>query len=208
MLGVKNATRRKELIDSLYREVSFHYRSIRIVEVQKTEQRRHGSSAKVSATNLATSAWNELEAEWQIPLSDWISEHVGNGKVVDLPDGDVRLPDPAHFFEANTVYFGKKPVVSVICESRAEADLIASIARAGLRGQIEVPTTEKECLSLTRQLDSRLETGLQKIEELAGQYAGTDKIREQVAAILRQWFTVGRTPKNYQFQHQGKRAVV
>src|SRR5258706_5833362 len=191
MLGVNDAARRQQLIDHLYREVSLHYRSIRIVEVQKMEQRRHGGSGKISTTNLALSAWNELEPEWQKPLADWISEQVGKGKVADLPEGDVRLPDPAHFFEASTVYFGKKPVVSLICESRAEAELVAAIARAGLRGQITIPTTEKEWLSLTRQLESRLEIGRQKLEELAQQYAGTDKIREQVAAILKQWFIVG-----------------
>ncbi len=195
MLGVNDAARRQQLIDHLYREVSLHYRSIRIMEVQKMEQRRHGGSAKISTTNLAASAWNELEPEWQKPLADWISEQIGKGKVLDLPDGDVRLPDPTHFFEANTVYFGKKPVVSLICESRAEAELVAAIARTGLRGQIKVPTTEKECLSLTRQLNSRLETGMQKFDELAQQYAGTDRVREQLAAILKQRFILGK-PKN------------
>jgi len=192
MLGVSDAARRQGLIDHLYREVSLHYRSIRIVEVQKMEQRRHGGSAKISTTNLASSAWNDLEPEWQKPLGDWISERLGKGKVVNLPDGDVRLTDPAHFFEASTVYFGKKPVVSLICESRAEAELVAAIAGAGLRGQISVPATEKECLSLTRQLESRLEVGTQKLEELAQQYAGTDKVRDQVTAILKQWFIVGK----------------
>jgi hypothetical protein len=80
----------------------------------------------------------------------------------------------------------------LICENRAEAELVAAIAHAGLRGQIKVPTTEKECLSLTRHLESRLEIGTQKLEELAQQYAGTDKIREQVAAILKQWFIGGK----------------
>lgn len=192
MLGVKTAARRKELIDNLYREVSLHYRSIRIMEVQKMEQRRHGGSARISTTNLASSAWDELEPELQKPLGDWISEHVGKGKVLDLPEGDVRLPDPTHFFEANTVYFGQKPVVSLICESRPEAELVAAMARVGLRGQIKIPGTEKECLSLARQLESRIEIGMQKIEELAGQYAGTDKVREQVAAILKQWFIAGK----------------
>jgi len=34
--------------------------------------------------------------------------------------------------------------------------------------------------------------GFAKLEELAQQYAGTDKVREQVAAILKQWFIVGK----------------
>ncbi len=34
--------------------------------------------------------------------------------------------------------------------------------------------------------------GFAKLEELAQQYAGTDKVREQVVAILKQWFIVGK----------------
>lgn len=192
MLGVSSAARRKELIDHLYREVAQHHRSIRIVEVQKMEQRRHGSSAKISATNLASSAWNELEPEWQKPLVAWITEHVREGNLVDIPEGDVRLPDATNFFEATTVYFGKAPAVSIVSNNRGEADLIAAIARVGLRGHIAIPTSEDECLALNNDLGARIERGMEKLNDLAERYAGTERARQQVAAILRQWFITGQ----------------
>lgn len=192
MLGVEDADRRQQLIDQLYREVALHHRSIRIVEVQKMEQRRHGSTGRVSAGNLALNAWNELEPEWQKPLAEWLGEQLSVGKLVRIPEGEVRLPEATNFFEANTIYFGKKPAVSLVCDSRAEAELVSAIARAGLRRRIAIPNTEASCLVLARQLETRLEQGFEKLEELAQQYAGTDKVREQVAAILKQWFIVGR----------------
>ncbi len=109
-----------------------------------------------------------------------------------IPDGEVRLPDATNFFEANTIYFGKKPAVSLVCDSRAEAELISAIAAVGLRRRLAIPDSESACSKLSHQLESRMTEGFAKLEELAQQYAGTDKVREQVAAILKQWFIVGK----------------
>ena len=78
LLGVQDRRRREELIDRLYREVAFHFRSIRIVEVQKMEQRRHGGGKdNVSQIELALDAWNHLDPEFQNPLSTWIEGENG-----------------------------------------------------------------------------------------------------------------------------------
>lgn len=150
LLGVTDPRRREKLIDQLYREVTLHFRSIRIVEVQKMEQRRHGNRDRVSQMELALDAWNELEPEWQTPLSAWLEEQTPQAKIVDVPDGEPRLPDDGNFFEATTIYFGKKPAVSHVCASRAEAELLFAIARAGLHGPISVPASEHECRRLVQ----------------------------------------------------------
>ncbi len=78
LFGVQNPRRRKDLIDRLYREVAFHFRSIRIVEVQKMEQRRHGSGKDdVSQTELALDAWNHAVPEFQEPLPMWVEDENG-----------------------------------------------------------------------------------------------------------------------------------
>ena len=72
LLVVQNPRRRKDLIDRLYREVAFHFRSIRLVEAQKMEQRRHGGGKDdVSQTELAVDAWNNLDGELHAPLPTW-----------------------------------------------------------------------------------------------------------------------------------------
>jgi hypothetical protein len=193
LLGVTNATRRQELIDQLYREIALHFRAIRIVEVQKMEQRRGGGGGRVSPLNLALSAWDELEPEWQKPLAEWLEEQSDGAKVVSIPDGEVRLPEAHNFLDAATVYFGKKPAVTHICDSRAEAELLAAIAGAGLRGPVSIPATESECGQLSQSLEARISQAKDKLEEIAKQYAGTDKLREQVVDVLTRWFIQGKT---------------
>jgi hypothetical protein len=193
LLGVADPRRREPLIDQLYREVALHFRSIRIVEVQKMEQRRQGGGKdKVSQHDLALDAWNELEPEWRQPLATWLKEKAAKAKIVNLPDGEARLPDAGNFFEATTVYFGKKPAISLVCESRAEAELLYAIADAGLRGSVSLPTTEKECHQLSKLLGARLAEGRKTLEQLAEQRAGTDKLREQVLETLQRWFIQGK----------------
>jgi hypothetical protein len=58
--------------------------------------------------------------------------------------------------------------------------------------ELVIPNSESACMKLTYQLESRMNEGFAKLEELAQQYAGTDKVRDQVAAILKQWFIIGR----------------
>jgi hypothetical protein len=78
LLGARNPRQRKDLIDRLYREVAFHFRSIRIVEVQKMEQRRHGGGKDdVSQTELSLDAWNHANPKFQEPLPTWVE--VENG---------------------------------------------------------------------------------------------------------------------------------
>jgi hypothetical protein len=75
LLGVENPVRRKDLIDRLYREVASHFRSIRIVEVQKMEQRRHGGGKDdVAQSELSLDAWNQRDPLIQEPLPTWTED--------------------------------------------------------------------------------------------------------------------------------------
>ncbi len=60
-------------------------------------------------------------------------------KKVEIPEGDVRLPAAEHMFEATTLYFGKNPAIAIVCDSRAEAELLAEFVGAGYRGPISIP---------------------------------------------------------------------
>jgi hypothetical protein len=84
LLGVESPARRQALLDRLYLEVTSFYRNIRIVEVQKMEQRRQGGTrSSVSTLDLALVAWRELEPEWQKSISQWLAEEVAHGKVFE-----------------------------------------------------------------------------------------------------------------------------
>jgi methylase of polypeptide subunit release factors len=192
VLGVTDAQRRSQLVDRLYSEVALHNRQIRIVEVQKMEQRRHGVGRdSVSASDLAFDAWRELDPEWRKGIPEWLSEEVTHGKLFEIPEGQVRLPEAGNFFEATTVFFGKKPAVSHVCDSRAEAELIAAVASTGTHGPVSLPTNENGCAQALEALNRRIEEGKTKMEALAAERAGSDKLREQLFAILFRWFTQG-----------------
>lgn len=198
LLGVKEAKRRKSLIEQLYREVAQHHRDIRIIEVQKMEQRRGGGHTRISISQLALSAWEELDDDFQRPVGAWLKQRVKAAKTVSLPDGDVRLPEAGNFFDATTVYFGKKPPVSHVCASRAEAELVAAIALTGLRGPVSIPFDERESAKVLAEFEGRLADASKRFEELAQQYAGSDKAREQLVELLNRWFVQGKPSDNSQ----------
>ena len=157
------------------------------------EQRRHGGGKDiVSQMELAHDAWSHLDPEFHKPLSTWLDDEAGRAKTVELPEGEVRLPPAENWFEATTVYFGRKPAVSHVCASRPEAELLAAIAREGLRGPVSVPTTEQGCHTLYQSLESRLSSARARFEELAKERAGSDKLREQVSELLHRWIIHGR----------------
>ena len=75
LLGVQSPKRRKDLVDRLYHEVASHFRSIRIVEVQKMEQRRHGGGKDdVAQSELSLDAWNQRDPLIQEPLPTWTED--------------------------------------------------------------------------------------------------------------------------------------
>jgi len=193
LLGVRQPNRRTDLTDRLYREVALHFRAIRIVEVQKMEQRRIGNGRNnVSQMQLALDAWNRLEPEVRKPLGEWLEDETGGAKTVNIPEGEVRLPAAENWFEATTVYFGKNPAASHVCASRPEAELLATIAREGLRGPVSFPETEKECRALLVKLGARITTAKAEFETLAEERAGSERLREQVIELLHRWFVHGR----------------
>ena len=192
LLGVQNSGKRSELIDQLYRELTLHNRNIRIVEVQKMEQRRKTATDRVSQMELAIDAWEHLEPEWQKPLPVWLEENAFAAKTVELPEGEVRLSAAGNFFEANTLFFGKKPTHAHECASRAEAELLYQIAHEGLRGPVSIPSGEVQARKLLSELEHRLTEGRRKMIALAEERAGTEKLREQVVETLYRWFIQGK----------------
>lgn len=193
LLGVEDAGERAALIDQLYKELTTHFRAVRIVEVQKMEQRRQGGASRdVSAHDLASDAWGELEEDLRGPLSSWLAENQASAKTIHIPDGPARIPDASHFFEANTVFFGSKPAASVECDSREQAELVYTVATAGLRGAVLIPVAPDACRDLASELSARLLRIKDRLQALAESRAGSDRTREQVFELMYRWCVNGR----------------
>lgn len=192
LLGVDDPGKRKRLVDQLYLELTMHFRAVRIVEVQKMEQRRQGGTRDVSPRDLAEDAWMELEDDYKKPLAVWLGQRRVRSKTITIPDGSVRLPDSAHFFEANTVFFGSKPAIGINCDSREQAELLAAIAHAGVRGEILLPTQPDDAREVGLEFTRRLASTRERIAVVAELRAGSDKIKEQIVEILYRWVIEGR----------------
>jgi hypothetical protein len=112
-------------------------------------------------------------------------------KKVELPEGEFRLPAAENMFESTTLYFGKNPAVAIVCDSRAEAELLAEIAGTGYRGPISIPTTEEGCRSVHQRLRERLTRARARFEELARERAGSTRLQAQIVDTLWRWFIHG-----------------
>ena len=193
LLGVTDATERERLVDQLYIASTRYYREQRIQDIQSSINRTKSKGGKAAShTALAQDAWEELEADLRQPLRDWLAAQSPSTKMLELPEGEAQLPNAANFFEATTVYFGKKGKAHLVCDSRVEAELLYAIAQADLRGAVAVPAAEKDCQRVLDFLKVRLDKGQIRLEELAEMRAGTDKLREQVLDVLHRWFIQGK----------------
>src|SRR5439155_8228121 len=63
LVGIRTPDRRKEMVDRLYKETARHFRQIRVVEIQKMEQRSTSGARRFGADELAADAWDAMESD-------------------------------------------------------------------------------------------------------------------------------------------------
>jgi hypothetical protein len=85
LLGAGEQSRRTALVDPLHYETVLHFRQIRVVELQKMEQRKRGGTRKFSAEELAQDLWDAAELEDLTPLKDWIAARKSHSLSQILP---------------------------------------------------------------------------------------------------------------------------
>ena len=74
MLGVSDSRERSELIDRLYEVASQHFRDIRVVEIEKMEQRARSENVRLNIHDLAADIWDAIEFEDLLPVGQWVTE--------------------------------------------------------------------------------------------------------------------------------------
>lgn len=194
LLGVAAPGRRNRLVDRLYEETARHFRQIRVVEIQKMEQRSVAAARRFTADELAADAWDAMDPKDLRTLSEWLSAQPGPMVTVTIPVGGkaTLIPEP-DMFNWETVYFGKgRRGTHLVCASRAQAELVARLANLGVCGDVGLPAEETSCRRLLVALDSRLAEARVRFEALASSRTGTEKLREDVVDLLMYWFVHGR----------------
>jgi len=88
LLGVADAREREKLLDELYWETANHFRQIRVVEIQKQEQRAKSEGREFRTDELAADLWDSLHEDEKQPLAEWIANQVSTGLPATIPESD------------------------------------------------------------------------------------------------------------------------
>jgi methylase of polypeptide subunit release factors len=197
LLGVASAGEREKLVDELYYETANHFRQIRIVEVQKQEQRAKSEGREFRADELAADLWDSLQDDEKQPLAAWLANQVAGGLPVNIPDGDARLPDASDFLDANTVFFrapgaDKSAFTPLQLPSRPHAELVFFASRQRIHGQLALPKTENAARELFTGATARLKALTAKADELARSRAGDERAAMDLSRLLLHWMINGK----------------
>jgi hypothetical protein len=197
LLGVSDAAEREILCDELYHETAKHFRQIRIVEVQKQEQRAGAEGREFRTDELAADLWDSLPQEDKQPLITWLASELTDSLTVNIPEGHASLPDANDMLDANTIFFrqpkgGKAVAQSLALPSRAHAEMIHLLTHRSIYGVVRLPKTAKDAQNLQAGLTQRLASLAAKADELARSRTGDEKKAMELAALLEFWLIHGK----------------
>jgi methylase of polypeptide subunit release factors len=197
LLGVGNASEREKLVDELYYETANHFRQIRIVEVQKQEQRAKSDGREFRTDELAADLWDSLQDDEKQPLAVWLPRQVDDGFPVNIPEGEARLPDPADFLDANTVFFRAPGTENAVFKplpfpSRAHAELVHFAWQQKIHGKMALPKSEKAAQELFASATARLKALTAKADELARSRISDERKAMDLSRLLVHWMINGK----------------
>jgi len=197
LLGVGDAAERAQLVQRLHEATALHFRNIRVVEIEKQEQRARTANRRFSVLELAADAWDAAELPDLTPLAEWVGKQPGCDTSVNIPEERPAEMSPSPMFDPNTVYFGKakasgKHAAHMDCPSNGQAKLIVRLANFGVSGWVNVPADEAPCLTTLRAVDARLQSARKRFDELAESRTGDPRLQAQIVDQLTRWFVHGR----------------
>jgi len=197
LLGVTDVKEREALCDELYLETATHFRQIRVVEIQKQEQRAGTAPHKFGTEELAADLWDSLTTAEEQPLAAWLAGQSAGGETHVIPEGNASIPEANDFLDATTVFFrqsasAKSGAKSLRLRSRAHAETIFLLSQLGFRGAIELPSLEAAAAELKHLLDDRLAVLTEKANHLAESRTGDLRAAADLAGLIRHWMIHGR----------------
>jgi hypothetical protein len=195
LLGVADPADRARLVQRLHEDTARHFRAIRVVEVEKMEQRSRTTHRRFSVQELAADAWDAAELPDLVPLTEWVGKRPECTAAVNVPEERPAILSPSPMYDPNAVYFGKplgRNVVHVDCRSEGEAKLLLRLANAGISGNIALPSGESDCVALLDELNRRLLEAERRFRELAEVRTSDPRLQSGIVSQLTRWFVHGR----------------
>lgn len=197
LLGASDAAERAQLVQRLHEATALHFRNIRVVEIEKQEQRARTANRRFTVLELAADAWDAAELPDLTPLAEWVGKQPGCDVSVNIPEERPAEMSPSPMFDPNTVYFGKanasgKHAAHMDCASNGQAKLIVRLANAGVSGWVNVPAEDAACLTMLGAVNGRLQAARKRFDELAESRTGDPRLQAEIAGQLMRWFVYGR----------------
>ena len=139
LLGASDPRERSELIGRLYEATAQHFRDIRVVEIEKMEQRSASGGKRFRVDDLAADVWDAAELKDATPLAEWVGRQPESDSSANILDEQPATLSKDVMFLPNTVYFGKRQKGHIDCQSRGQAELVVRLANLGVTGQVRLP---------------------------------------------------------------------
>lgn len=191
LLGVKNSEERADLVDRLHEATARHFRDIRIVEIEKMEQRSKSGNRKITAGEIAADIWDALAFEDCLPLQEWLEKQPESDKVLTIPvERPVFFPENP-LFELRTVGFGKDGKIRMDYDSQEQASLVFRLAELGLTGNAKLPSARRGCADVLARLKERIEKAQAQIRELTESRTSDKRLQAQILEALERWYVQG-----------------
>ena len=86
LLGVTDEAERGAIIDRLYAATARHFRDIRVVEIEKMQQRAKADNQRFSVHDLVADIWDAAELEDAKPLAEWVGQRPECDSLVAIPE--------------------------------------------------------------------------------------------------------------------------
>ena len=153
-----------------------------------------GPERRLTAEDIAASLWDSLDDDQTgPPLADWLGTLKGMRQAVIIPDGKAKALGNGHMFDPAGVDFAQgKTIHHETYAHPAQAALAALLANLEIRGEVELPSEEGDCLEWQKAVENRLADARARFDALAGSRTGTQALRVAAAGLLMQWFVHGR----------------
>jgi methylase of polypeptide subunit release factors len=198
LLGVSDPQKREDLCHRLYFETASHFRNIRIVEIQKQEQRTGTGGDRLRIEDLASDVWDALDPTEKLSPVAWIAERVtGESEDIEIHEGKPKLHDATDMFSANVVHFvpegyNARYARAIEYPSRAHAELIVALASDGARGNVRLPTTEAATVELLHEYRLRQASLQLRFAELARSRTADEEKVHEITNLLSHWLVLGK----------------
>ena len=124
LLGVSDPDERDDLIGRLYEATARHFRDIRVVEIEKMEQRAKSNNQRFNVHDLAADIWDAAELEDATPLAEWVAQQPESNSLAIIPEERPATLTDDVMFSPNTVYFGKGGRATWIASRAARRSLL------------------------------------------------------------------------------------